>query len=142
MMRTVASRSAGRDMRTHAHSTLSSSAHTSACWHTCTRVHTGQRHHTTTDWPRLFSQGANVLVTNHGTIKLADFGASKRLTNQGLTQMSGTKGTPLWMAPEVIKETQGHQGWKKVGNRGSESLALRPAGRTSDTWSTVVQALH
>jgi serine/threonine protein kinase len=83
-----------------------------------------------------------VLVTNHGTIKLADFGASKRLTNQGLTQMSGTKGTPLWMAPEVIKETQGHQGWKKVGSRGSESLALRPAGRTSDTWSAVVQALH
>jgi len=66
-------------------------------------------------------KGANVLVGNDGTIKLADFGASKRL-GANSTVMSGTgtgtggnpKGTPLWMAPEVIKATQSARGWKKA----------------------------
>ncbi len=66
-------------------------------------------------------KGANVLVSNDGTIKLADFGASKRL-GANSTVMSGTgtgtggnpKGTPLWMAPEVIKATQSARGWKKA----------------------------
>lgn len=31
-------------------------------------------------------KGANVLVANDGTIKLADFGASKRMGNASLTQ--------------------------------------------------------
>jgi serine/threonine protein kinase len=49
-------------------------------------------------------KGANVLVTNDGTIKVADCGASKRMNNQ--SSVGGVKGTPLWMAPEVIKEQQ------------------------------------
>ena len=57
-------------------------------------------------------KGANVLVTNDGTIKLADFGASKRLSSQSST--GGVKGTPLWMAPEVIKEQQTERGWKRA----------------------------
>jgi serine/threonine protein kinase len=51
-------------------------------------------------------KGANILVDNSGVIKLADFGASKTL--EGLrarnTTQSGIKGTPLYMAPEVIKQ--------------------------------------
>ncbi|XP_077222723.1 mitogen-activated protein kinase kinase kinase NPK1-like isoform X3 [Tasmannia lanceolata] len=53
-------------------------------------------------------KGANILVDNKGCIKLADFGASKKVVD--LATMSGAKsmkGTPYWMAPEVIRQT-GH----------------------------------
>lgn len=49
-------------------------------------------------------KGANILVDNKGCIKLADFGASKQATVSGDNSM---KGTPYWMAPEVICQT-GH----------------------------------
>ncbi|KAG4913928.1 hypothetical protein JHK85_055316 [Glycine max] len=52
--------------------------------------------------------GANILVDNKGCIKLADFGASKQVVE--LATISGAKsmkGTPYWMAPEVILQT-GH----------------------------------
>ncbi|KAL2509040.1 Mitogen-activated protein kinase kinase kinase 3 [Forsythia ovata] len=52
--------------------------------------------------------GANILVDNKGCIKLADFGASKKVV--ALATMTGAKsmkGTPYWMAPEVIRQT-GH----------------------------------
>ena len=53
-------------------------------------------------------KGANILVDHAGICKLADFGASKRLDM--LTNAEGDrslKGTPYWMAPEVVKQT-GH----------------------------------
>ncbi|CAI9102230.1 OLC1v1000469C1 [Oldenlandia corymbosa var. corymbosa] len=53
-------------------------------------------------------KGANILVDNKGCIKLADFGASKQVVE--LANASGAKsmkGTPYWMAPEVIRQT-GH----------------------------------
>ncbi|KAJ6694307.1 hypothetical protein OIU85_005033 [Salix viminalis] len=53
-------------------------------------------------------KGANILVDNKGCIKLADFGASKQVVE--LATVSGAKsmkGTPYWMAPEVILQT-GH----------------------------------
>jgi serine/threonine protein kinase len=61
--------------------------------------------------------GANILVGNDGTIKLADFGASKRFFTSSVasnTAGHGVKGTPLWMAPEVIREQQTAHGWKKA----------------------------
>lgn len=58
-------------------------------------------------------KGANILVANDGTIKLADFGASKNLTQPSLTA-TGLKGTPMWMAPEVIRQQQTSNGWKKA----------------------------
>ncbi|CAB4013071.1 Mitogen-activated kinase kinase kinase 3 [Paramuricea clavata] len=48
-------------------------------------------------------KGANILRDTKGNVKLADFGASKRL--QTISSMTGFKsvhGTPYWMAPEVI----------------------------------------
>lgn len=42
-----------------------------------------------------------MLLSKIGDVKLADFGTSKRTTQQSVT--SGIKGTPRWMAPEVIK---------------------------------------
>ena len=62
-------------------------------------------------------KGANILVDNQGCVKLADFGASKRLAE--IVTVDGVhksiRGTPYWMAPEVIKQT-GH-------------------GRQADIWS-------
>lgn len=57
-------------------------------------------------------KGANILVSNDGTIKLADFGSSKKLVATHVP--SGMQGTPFWMAPEVIKHQQSNIGWKRA----------------------------
>jgi serine/threonine protein kinase len=57
-------------------------------------------------------KGANVLLASEGHCKLADFGASKRVEAHSV--VSGLKGTPHWMAPEVIKGLQTPQGWPKA----------------------------
>eukprot|EP01103_Thecamoeba_quadrilineata_P005225 TRINITY_DN15051_c0_g1_i1.p1 TRINITY_DN15051_c0_g1~~TRINITY_DN15051_c0_g1_i1.p1 ORF type:complete len:534 (-),score=113.67 TRINITY_DN15051_c0_g1_i1:206-1807(-) len=54
-------------------------------------------------------KGGNVLVDHSGVIKLADFGASKKL--EGIisgknSAENSLKGTVYWMAPEVIKQQQ------------------------------------
>ena len=69
-------------------------------------------------------KGANVLVDNHGVVKLADFGASRQIGDGGTVAdgMQTLTGTPYFMAQEVIKQS-GH-------------------GRKADVWSigcTVVQ---
>ncbi|XP_015884780.1 mitogen-activated protein kinase kinase kinase 5 [Ziziphus jujuba] len=46
-------------------------------------------------------KGANLLVDNLGTVKLADFGMAKHLTGQSYDL--SLRGSPYWMAPEVIK---------------------------------------
>ena len=69
-------------------------------------------------------KGANILVDNAGCVKLADFGASRRLADL-VTMESGcksVKGTPYWMAPEVIKQT-GH-------------------GRQADIWSVACTVIE
>ncbi|CAJ1950998.1 unnamed protein product [Cylindrotheca closterium] len=51
-------------------------------------------------------KGSNILVNDGGVVKLADFGASKKLSNlRGDMMMSLTvRGTPYFMAPEVFEE--------------------------------------
>ncbi|KAL2902506.1 Mitogen-activated protein kinase kinase kinase YODA [Bienertia sinuspersici] len=50
-------------------------------------------------------KGANILVDPNGRVKLADFGMAKHITGQSCP--FSFKGSPYWMAPEVIKNSSG-----------------------------------
>ncbi|KAL5052998.1 hypothetical protein RYX36_033680 [Vicia faba] len=50
-------------------------------------------------------KGANILVDPNGHIKLADFGMAKHISGQSLA--FSFKGSPYWMAPEVIRNSGG-----------------------------------
>ncbi|XP_020110648.1 mitogen-activated protein kinase kinase kinase 9-like isoform X2 [Ananas comosus] len=57
-------------------------------------------------WQKLFLRnikGANLLVDPNGRVKLADFGMAKHISGQSCPL--SFKGSPYWMAPEVIKTT-------------------------------------
>jgi mitogen-activated protein kinase kinase kinase 3 len=51
-------------------------------------------------------KGSNILVNDEGIVKLADFGASKKLKNLASNMMMSltVRGTPYFMAPEVFEE--------------------------------------
>jgi len=50
-------------------------------------------------------KGGNLLVTEEGVVKVADFGVSTQLGN-GKTSGSTYIGTPYWMAPELFAHTK------------------------------------
>ena len=53
-------------------------------------------------------KGANILVDRNGTCKLSDFGGAKIIKDEEFNQSRNysMKGTPNWMAPEVIKNNE------------------------------------
>eukprot|EP00742_Colponemidia_sp_Colp-10_P005803 GILJ01006206.1.p1 GENE.GILJ01006206.1~~GILJ01006206.1.p1 ORF type:complete len:573 (+),score=81.34 GILJ01006206.1:77-1795(+) len=74
-------------------------------------------------------KSANILVDHDGTVKVSDFGASKRLfsgiqdTQDPIDEESRSlKGSPFWMAPEVVRRT-GH-------------------GRPADIWSVACTVIE
>eukprot|EP00667_Euglena_gracilis_P004722 EG_transcript_4750 len=88
-------------------------------------------------------KGDNILLDNDGTIKLADFGCSKKLDalcskSHGCNTMVGT---PYWMAPEVITNEQGY-GFKadiwSVGCTIVEMLTAKPPWPEFDSmWQAI-----
>lgn len=50
-------------------------------------------------------KGANILVDPNGRVKVADFGMAKHITGQ--SSPLSLKGSPYWMAPEVIRNANG-----------------------------------
>ncbi|KAL7147442.1 hypothetical protein ABFS83_06G107800 [Erythranthe nasuta] len=50
-------------------------------------------------------KGANILVDPNGRVKLADFGMAKHIAGQSCPL--SFKGSPYWMAPEVIRNSNG-----------------------------------
>jgi mitogen-activated protein kinase kinase kinase len=60
-------------------------------------------------------KGANILVDNHGSVKISDFGISKRVEASSLLPSANggkrtgprvsLQGSVFWMAPEVVKQT-------------------------------------
>ncbi|XP_019177496.1 PREDICTED: mitogen-activated protein kinase kinase kinase YODA isoform X1 [Ipomoea nil] len=51
-------------------------------------------------------KGANILVGPNGEIKVADFGMAKHINSA--SSMLSFKGSPYWMAPEVVMNTNGY----------------------------------
>mmetsp|Transcript_29500 Transcript_29500/g.29234 ORF Transcript_29500/g.29234 Transcript_29500/m.29234 type:complete len:221 (-) Transcript_29500:89-751(-) len=47
-------------------------------------------------------KSANILISTNGTLKLTDFGSSRKFENSDLELTKSLKGSPYWMAPEVV----------------------------------------
>ena len=75
-------------------------------------------------------KGGNILVDNSGQIKLADFGASKKLDSIN-SQADSFVGTPYWMAPETIRS----KGYGRKADVWSIGCTVVELGTGKPPWS-------
>jgi len=89
-------------------------------------------------------KGANVLVTEQGIAKLADFGCSKIL--HGICTLSmeeispRIRGSVLWMAPEVINQN-GHGRSADIWSAGAMMIEMGTAMRPWPQFTNIVSAM-